>query len=394
VQIAALTPYVPYAGIAHAGGLYLHHYVAAVTAAGHRVTLVAPDDADNRAAAPLRPAGTDLVLVPMPPVPDGLRRRAWNLRNFRQGLTPGWQFLRAFRRDPRVRAAVAAADLVELHWGYLLPLAPDVRRWAPGAPLVCFGHDVVGQALARRAVTERDPVRRWKARLLAGRVARQEAAYLGACDHACYFSPNDVALLRSHGVETPLSVVAPYLDLPVSASGPAADPVVLFVAAFHRPDNVEAARWLLDEVWPRVTVPGARLVLAGAAPPPSVVARAGGAVTVTGYVPDLDPLYRAARVVVAPLRSGAGLKFKVPQAMAYGLPVVATSVAAEGIVEESGPEVFGAVTDDAAAFATAVSALLTGDAVAVGTRARAWVTGRYDFAASVRDVLAVYAGLV
>jgi glycosyltransferase involved in cell wall biosynthesis len=390
VQIVALTPYVPHAGIAHAGGLFLHHYVTAV-AREHDVTLVAPDDADNRAAADDRPAGTTLHLVAMPPVPDGtLRRRAWNLRNFRQGLTPGWQFLRAYRADPAVRAAVAGADVAELHWGYLLPLVGDVRRWAPRAPLACFGHDVVSQAMARRASIERDAARRWKARLLAGRVARQEAAYLNDCDHAFYFSPNDVTLLRAHGVTTPLTVVAPYLDLPAPPVGPVSEPRVLFVAAFHRPDNVEAARWLLDEVWPQVATPGKQLVLAGANPPPGL-ARPG--VTVTGYVPDLDPVYRAARVVVAPLRSGAGLKFKVPQAMAYGLPVVATSVAAEGIQEESGPDVFGAVTDDAAAFARAVDALLTGDAASVGARARAWVNGRYDFPATVRDVLATYSAL-
>jgi glycosyltransferase involved in cell wall biosynthesis len=390
VQIVALTPYVPHAGIAHAGGLFLHRYVTAV-AREHDVTLVAPDDADNRAAADARPEGTALRLVAMPPVPAGtLRRRTWNLRNFRQGLTPGWQFLRGYRNDPAVRAAVRAADVVELHWGYLLPLAPDVRRWSPGTPLACFGHDVVSQALARRAVLEPDPARRWKARLLAGRVARQEAAYLNACDRAFYFSPNDVALLRAHGVTSPLTVVAPYLDLPSPPVGPAAAPRVLFVAAFGRPDNVEAARWLLDEVWPRVTVPGAELVLAGADPPDGL-ARPG--VVVTGYVPDLDPWYRSARVVVAPLRSGAGLKFKVPQAMAYGLSVVATSVAAEGIVEESGPAVFGAVTDDPAAFALAIERLLTGDAAAVGARARDWMTGRYDFPATVRDVLAAYAAL-
>ncbi|MDQ1710946.1 MAG: hypothetical protein QOE45_396 [Frankiaceae bacterium] len=387
MQIVALTPYVPYAGVAHAGGLFLHHYVTAV-AREHDVTLVAPDDAANRAAADARPAGTALHLVTMPPVPTAtLRRRAWNLRNFRQGLTPGWQFLRAYRADPAVRAAVARAHVVELHWGYLLPLAGDVRRWAPRTPLACFGHDVVSQATARRAVLEPDPLRRWKARLLAGRVARQEAALLNDCDHAFYFSANDVSLLRAHGVTTPLSVVAPYLDLPSPPVGPAAATRVLFVAAFGRPDNVEAARWLLEEVWPRVAVPGAELVLAGA-DPPAGLARPG--VVVTGYVPDLDPWYRSARVVVAPLLSGAGLKFKVPQAMAYGLPVVATPVAAEGVVEESGPEVFGAVTDDAAAFARAIGDLLAGDAATVGARARAWVTARYDFPATVRDVLATY----
>ena len=79
----------------------------------------------------------------------------------------------------------------------------------------------------------------------------------------------------------------------------------------------------------------------------------------TGYVDDLDPFYRDAFVFVAPLRLGAGLKFKVLDAMAYGLPVVATSVAAEGILEQCGPGCFAAVTDDPRRMAEAIVKLFT-----------------------------------
>ena len=100
--------------------------------------------------------------------------------------------------------------------------------------------------------------------------------------------------------------------------------------------------WFLDHVWPRIQLecPASRFVVAGAQPPPELRDRAGTAVVVTGWVDDLGSLYAEADVFVAPLILGAGLKFKVPQAMVYGLPVVATPIAAEGIVEHSGASRF------------------------------------------------------
>ena len=75
-------------------------------------------------------------------------------------------------------------------------------------------------------------------------------------------------------------------------------------------------------------------------------------VRIHGHVPDLQPLLDGARVSIAPLRYGAGVKGKVNQAMAHGLPVVATTAAVEGMHLRDGEDVL--VADDAAGFADAV----------------------------------------
>jgi glycosyltransferase involved in cell wall biosynthesis len=88
---------------------------------------------------------------------------------------------------------------------------------------------------------------------------------------------------------------------------------------------------------------------------------------VVGYVEDLTPLFRRARVFVAPLRYGAGVKGKVGQSMAQGLPIVATRVAAEGMNAVVGKDLL--VADEPAAFAAAVIRLLDDDTLWLQLRA-------------------------
>jgi hypothetical protein len=118
--------------------------------------------------------------------------------------------------------------------------------------------------------------------------------------------------------------------------------------------------FLVKEILPhvRAEIPEARLLLVGDNAPPDIEAYASDGVRLLGHVPDLDPLMARARVFVAPLRFGAGVKGKIGEALAYGLPVVTTAVGAEGMwrkLSERGrrhveqnftPEVVGSVIND------------------------------------------------
>ena len=108
---------------------------------------------------------------------------------------------------------------------------------------------------------------------------------------------------------------------------------VLFVGNFRHAPNVDAAVDFCADAWPlvRAALPGARLQLVGTAPPPAVQALAGDDVEVTGWVPETSPYLDARSCSVAPLRYGAGVKGKIGEALAHGLPVVTTTVGAEGM---------------------------------------------------------------
>jgi glycosyltransferase involved in cell wall biosynthesis len=108
---------------------------------------------------------------------------------------------------------------------------------------------------------------------------------------------------------------------------------VLFVGGFEHPPNVDAALTLICDVMPQVWREDGevRVTIVGADPPPEVTALASPLVDVKGWVQDLEALLDSARALVAPLTYGAGLKGKVTQALAAGLPVVTTAIGAEGL---------------------------------------------------------------
>jgi GT2 family glycosyltransferase/SAM-dependent methyltransferase len=108
---------------------------------------------------------------------------------------------------------------------------------------------------------------------------------------------------------------------------------VIFVGGFMHPPNVEAAIKLVRDVMPIVwqELGEVRVTIIGANPPPAVSALASPLVDVAGWVENLQPSLDSARLLVAPLGYGAGLKGKITQCLAAGLPVVTTSVGAEGL---------------------------------------------------------------
>lgn len=121
----------------------------------------------------------------------------------------------------------------------------------------------------------------------------------------------------------------------------------------HRP-NVDAVHHLLRDIFPLVkkSLPHVRLYIVGDNVTPEIAASAAPDVEVLGYVPDVAPLFASCRVMVVPLRYGAGIKGKLGESLAYGLPAVTTTIGAEGFGITNGVEVL--IADEPEAFAAAV----------------------------------------
>jgi glycosyltransferase involved in cell wall biosynthesis len=108
---------------------------------------------------------------------------------------------------------------------------------------------------------------------------------------------------------------------------------LLFVGSFSHPPNEDAIVYFSEVVFPLVRrqLPDISLTVVGHSPSPKVASLASDRIKVTGWVPDLDPHFQYARLFVAPMRFGAGISGKVVQSLSYGLPVVTTSIGAEGL---------------------------------------------------------------
>lgn len=404
MRVVSLSPVVPYEGIPHAGGQYVLRHFRALTALGHRLVVVSFDDERNRAARAALNDPIEVVLIPLAEPRNAVARRAlrW-LERQEQRVFPARPVARrrrALRRSGRAGAALASADIVEYQWTESAWFG--IGRARGSARRVVIAHDVLLQSYERflaaagpgwrpRAVVAR--WRRWS-------VLRDERRIYRSVEATIAFSAKDVALVRrAAGAPVRAVAVRPPLAEGVELRQREGDatPTVLFVGAFDRSVNAEAASWTMTDIAPRVIAerPGVRFVFAGAHPTAAMhrLARAyPDTFVVTGRVDSLDGAYAGADVVLVPLRAGAGVKFKTVEAMLRGIPVVSTSVGVEGIVD--GRIAAFAVSEDAAGLAAAIGRALADPEGARRQAARSRVAAAEEFsgAAFHRALADIYGG--
>jgi GT2 family glycosyltransferase/ubiquinone/menaquinone biosynthesis C-methylase UbiE len=255
-----------------------------------------------------------------------------------------------------LRAIGPALDLAilsrpEVAWRYIRL----VRQHAPHARVAFDTVDLHHIRESRRAALSADP----EAERLAAMYREMELGLVRACDATITVTDDERRIVAAEVPGASVFVIPTIHRLVLDGPGSEGRSGILFVGGFRHPPNEDAVVWFAHEVFPLIldAAPGTTLTIAGSAPSDRVLALASDHVAVLGFVPDLEPLYRTARVVVAPIRYGAGMKGKVAEALAHGLPVVTTTVGAEGMGLEDG--VHALVRDDAKGFADALVDLLT-----------------------------------
>jgi GT2 family glycosyltransferase len=210
----------------------------------------------------------------------------------------------------------------------LAPLRQHCR-----APIVFYGHDLHFARMLLEPGAADSPVKREE-------IARMEALerrLWRMVDMALYPSEEEVAKIRALEPQARVRSVPPYavLTRPIREMAPPASGGIVFIGGFRHTPNVDAAIWLAREILPAIRRRGldVPLTIMGSHPPPEVLALAEEAIEVRGFVPDeeLASAYARARLVICPLRYGAGVKLKVVEAMAQGVPVVTTEVGAQGL---------------------------------------------------------------
>jgi glycosyltransferase involved in cell wall biosynthesis len=396
VNVLMLTPMVPSASASSAGAIVMHQEVRAL-AACHDVTLATLATAnDDAAIRDLRDTGLRVhaVMRHREHGPGALVRRALLGFRWRLGHLP----LRTLVFHERAmqatldRLATTRYDIVHVVDNamaqYRRPRSSatvlseyEVRLTTDDAVV---GAEAMPSRRAREAERER-----WQ---------RYQSRVWNAFDRVQVFTERDAATVRDVARCANRVVVNPFgVDLPelVSDREMVAGNLV-FVGGFAHPPNEDAAIWLAEEILPlvRARCPDARLTIVGADPPETVRRLAGPTTVVTGHVDAVEPYLDSAEVVVAPVRSGGGMRLKVLQAMARSRPVVTTGRGAEGVWNPPGAPTLR-VADDAAGIAAHIVELLESAEArsALGMRARAAVAAHHTWAQFAQRMHATYAAL-
>jgi len=371
-------------------GLRQRHEVTLVTA-------VADEPGEEEAVARLRDQ-IEVHVADRRRPPAGARRRRRQLRMAASWARGGRPWRTVWFADPGIQrlidrvAAGREFDVVAVEDSSM-----SVFRYPAGAPTVFTHHEV----LRPRPVDRRPgPPRNWPGwgfgELDWRRWAKFQRRAWGRFDRVQVFSRRDAEAIAELAPEVAARVrVDPFgLVLP-----PAADPArqaagtMLFVGAFHHPPNRDAALWLAREILPAVRkrYAGARLRIVGSGPPPEVRALAGPDVEVVADAPSVLPHTEEAAVVMAPVRTGGGMRMKVLQAMAAGKAVVTTPRGTEGYTG-FGEEPPLAVGESAAEIAAATAALLEDEErrLRLGERARDFAQRHHSPEAWAARQTAVY----
>jgi GT2 family glycosyltransferase len=232
-------------------------------------------------------------------------------------------------------------------------LLPLVRRHCPQASVIFDSVDLRSLRETREASLAGDS----RALKRALRTERRELAVIDRVEATLVTSPVERDYLRRKAPHAALSVVPTSYPIISPGVGFERRSGALFVGGFRHSPNLDGMLWFLDEVWPQVKllIPGFQVQIVGEDPPHELIRRARDGVHVHGHVADLSSFFERARMSIAPLRFGAGIKGKVHDTLARGVPCVATPIAAEGLGLM--PDIHAVLAESPSRFAEGVTRL-------------------------------------
>jgi glycosyltransferase involved in cell wall biosynthesis len=245
-------------------------------------------------------------------------------------------------------------DLVHLDGIHMIRYGEiATRRGGSRTRIVYNWHNIESEAMLRFSATVASPAKRWYARLTASKLASLEREILKTGFGHVVCSQRELEELRHIAPSARIAVIENGVDVASFSPGTVAAPrtrKLVFVGLMDYYPNVEAATSFARNIWPRLRqrFPNLELWIVGASPTPTVVQLGNlEGVTVTGTVPEVFPYYRGALAAIVPLRTGGGTRLKILEAMAAGVPVISTSLGAEGLAVTSGQNILLAGPDDA-----------------------------------------------
>lgn len=394
MRILMLTPYLPYPLLS--GGQVRTYNLLKKISQEHEVTLFAliKHDSDRQHIDQLKKFCTKVYVFQRTAKP-------WHPRNILLAVFTAYPFVVTRNMVMSLKKAIdkelssKSYDLIHVETFYMMPSIPPTK-----VPTILVEQTIeyLGYERFAKKLSQKIPGIQWLLNIDIFKIRFWEKHYWKTCDRLVAVSEDDRDFIRE--VEPSIQnvdVVSNGVDLKFFSQVKEqrfAEPTILFVGTFHWLPNVEAVEYLVNQVWPLIKkqVPNARLRIVGSSPTKKILqfGKNDDSIEVTGRVEDIRLEYSRAWVLLAPVFSGKGTRYKVLEAMASKTPVVGTSMALEGINAQDGQEYLGA--DDAAGLAAQAIKLLQNDKLRhqLGNSGYKFVARHFDWNEIAKDLLEVY----
>ncbi len=260
----------------------------------------------------------------------------------------------------------------------------DVKACCPQAKVLFDTVDLHFLREEREAELTGDPAARESAALRKS----QELGVARKADATLVVSPVELDLFRLEAPDVDVRLLSNVHETHETKGSFAERRDMLFIGNFEHPPNTDSMLYFLDDIFPRVLAknPTLRLHVVGRHVPGNLKARASENVIFSGFVSDIAPMFDSIRLSIAPLRYGAGVKGKINSSLSYGVPMVVTSIAAEGMGLVHGKDIL--VADSPEDFAGEILRLYEDEKlwIALSSAGKENIESHFSFALAERQL--------
>jgi polysaccharide biosynthesis protein PslH len=333
MKILMLTPYLPYPLLS--GGQIRTYNLLKKLANKHEVTLFAliKEDSEKKHIAELEKYCTKVKVFKR-------SRTPFTLNNIFQTAISSFPFLVIRNHVKETISAVEKElarekyDLIHAETFYMMPHIPETD-----IPTILVEQTIEYLGYESFADKIHVPILKQLLNLDIKKIIKWEKHYWNSCDKLIVMSEDDKNFIAKQiGQKDKIEVVSNGVDtswFEEKKKNLPKDPTLLSVGTFNWLPNVEAVKFLVDKVWPTVKkeMSNAKLWIVGNAPTQEVYdyQKKNPNITVTGGIPDIRDAFNGAHILMAPVFSGKGTRYKILEAMASHTPIIATDIAVEGL---------------------------------------------------------------
>lgn len=232
-------------------------------------------------------------------------------------------------------------------YGYL------VKDISPNTKTILIEHDVCFQGLERKLELCSNSLKKNFIKNQYNKLKKYETKCIKDFDFVITLNNKDGEIISKY---SEVYILNPYINI-MDLDKKEHDGInIMFWGAMNRIENEDAIMYFINEIWPNVNKDNVKFYIVGANPSSQVKKLANDNIVVTGFVEDPKKIFENMDISIVPLRLGAGVKIKVLESLASGLPVITTSVGAEGIMAKNNRDIL--IEDDPSVFAKKLNNLI------------------------------------